>query len=49
MVRSWVAEGDHEVWLWVGGDRHWAQVIDGLGGRIARRATSIPENKTPPS
>jgi hypothetical protein len=39
MLRSWVAGGDRELWLWVVGDRTWIQVVDGLAGRVARRAT----------
>ncbi|HLI74035.1 MAG TPA: hypothetical protein VKU86_09170 [Acidimicrobiales bacterium] len=26
-----------EVWLWLQGERGWEQMLDGLGGRVARR------------
>ncbi|MHB1711245.1 MAG: hypothetical protein ACYCV7_07560 [Acidimicrobiales bacterium] len=32
-----VAEYHRELWLWLIGDRVWAQCISGLAGRIARR------------
>ena len=36
-VRSWVAGGEREVWLWITGDRPWSHVADALAGRAARR------------
>lgn len=29
---------DHEVWLWLVGERTWAQSAEGLAGRLVRRA-----------
>jgi hypothetical protein len=41
-IRTWVASSDHEIWLWIAGDRTWGQVIDALAGRVARRVTPPP-------
>jgi hypothetical protein len=32
-----VMEYQRELWLWLGGERTWAQCSSGLAGRIARR------------
>jgi hypothetical protein len=36
--RRWIAEADREIGLWARGDRPWVQVIDGIRGRVWRRA-----------
>jgi hypothetical protein len=36
-LRAMVLEYRREVWLWLAGERTWAQCCSGLIGRIARR------------
>jgi hypothetical protein len=36
-VRAMVLEYRREIWLWLAGERTWAQCCSGLIGRIARR------------
>jgi hypothetical protein len=35
--RAIVAGYDRELWLWLFGERTWAQCADGLAGRVRRR------------
>jgi len=36
-VRAVLVDDRREAWLWVMGERTWAQLIDGLIGRVNRR------------
>jgi hypothetical protein len=42
-----VADYRRELWLWVMGERTWAQTTDGLAGRVRRRLGATRRRRRP--